>query len=86
MKIFDGGVLKVIEFEQGIVILNALDNVPNVRNPVELVMADPRTLGEVLLKYLHLRSKGAAGMDQMTAIRQACVGHIVVRRAGERQH
>jgi hypothetical protein len=68
---------KVVEFEQGILLLNALDKMD--RKHVELVVADARTCGEYLVRYLHARADGAAGKSMVEAHRQALQGAIVVR-------
>jgi hypothetical protein len=68
---------KVIEFGGGILILNALDKLD--RPHTELVIADIRTCGEYLLRYLHARGDGAAGKSMEEAHRQALQGAIVVK-------
>jgi hypothetical protein len=69
---------KVVEFSQGIALLNALDKMEG-RDHVELIVADARTCGEYLTRYLHARSEGAAGKTMAEAHRQALQGAIVVK-------
>ena len=68
---------KVVEFAKGVMILNALDKLD--RPHVELVIADARTCGEYLVRYLHARADGAAGKTMAEAHRQALQGAIVVK-------
>lgn len=69
---------KIVEFQNGILVLNALDKLD--RPHTELVVADARTCGEYLLRYLHARADGAAGKTMEEAHRQALVGAIVVKK------
>lgn len=78
MFINDAALFKVVEFDQGILILNALDAMPG-RKHVDLVVADAKTCGEYLLRYLHARAQGAAGKTPAEAHKQALEGAIVVK-------
>jgi len=80
MEIRELAQYKVVEFDKGILILNALDNMMNRPGAVELIMSDPKTIGEYLLRYLHARSKGAAGVSMREAHKQALQGAIVTRK------
>jgi len=78
MLIYDGALYKVVEFDKGILILNALDNMTNRPGATELIVADSKTIGEYLMKYLHARPK--AGISIRDAHKQALVGAMVVRK------
>jgi len=78
MNINGYALYKVVEFDTGILILNALDKLEH-RRCVELIHADARTCAEYLLRYLHARSDGAAGKSMVEAHRQALQGAIVVK-------
>ena len=77
MQIIDGAYFKVIEFDKGIVIVNALDGV-NRTEARELIVANARSIGEYLLRYLHAR---ANGKTQSEAHQQAIKDAVVVDRA-----
>jgi hypothetical protein len=70
---------KVVEFRNGVIIINALDAMPNRPEAVELIVADIRTCGEYLLRYLHARGDGAAGGSMERAHKQALEGAIVTK-------
>lgn len=71
---------KVVEFDHGVIVLNALDKMTDRPSAVELIVADIRTCGEYLARYLHARGDGAAGKSMAEAHRQALQGAIVVKQ------
>lgn len=77
MIIENAALYKAVEFDKGILILNALDNMMNRPEARELFMATPKACGEILMKYLQAR---ANGKDQSAALMQALDGQIVTRR------
>lgn len=79
MNINGVALYKVVEFEGGILLMNALDKMTDRKN-VELVIADVRTCGEYLARYLYARGDGAAGKSMAEAHRQALEGAIVVKK------
>lgn len=82
MNINGFALYKVVEFDKGIILLNALDSMPG-RQCVELVMADAKTCGEYLARYLHARGEGAAGKTIEQAHKEALAGAKVVQRKWE---
>lgn len=80
MHINEFALFKVVEIRNAVLILNALDKVENQREAVELIVADARTCGEYLLRYLHARADGAAGKGMVEAHQQALKGARVVKK------
>lgn len=67
---------KVVEFDKGVIILNAVDALkrPDARY---LIVADFATCGEYLARYCHERSQGR---DVLTAHQAALRGARVIQR------
>lgn len=79
MFINDSALFKLVEFDQGLLMMNALDSMPG-RKHVVLILADAKTCGEYLARYLHARATGAAGQSPAVAHRQAMAGAIVINQ------
>lgn len=74
MKIHGGTLYKIVEFNQGILILNALDSMMQRPEAKTLAVGTASQCGEYLMVYLHARSGSdvaAVGKGAIEAHRQA---------------
>lgn len=80
MKIEGEALYKVVEFEKGIIILNALDTMSDRPEAVGLIAGKPNVIGEYIVRYLHARSKGK---DIRAAHQEALGKDAIVLRKGD---
>jgi hypothetical protein len=58
MQLMRGMLYKIIEIDQGIALVNALDRITDRADAVELVTAELETCMDYLVRYTHARSCG----------------------------
>lgn len=86
MNLTAGKIVKVVEFDKGILILNALDGMMQRPGTVELAVMPIESVGEFLSRYFHARTGGpfaAAGKSPEEALKQALDGAVILRHALE---
>lgn len=80
MKIEGEALYKIVEFDKGIIILNALDTMPGRPEAVGLIAGKPSVIGEYLVRYMHARGEGK---NIREAHKQALGKDALVLRKGD---
>jgi hypothetical protein len=84
MKLISGGLVKVIEFDKGLIVLHYTDGMMQRPGTTELAVMPVESVGEFLSRYLHARTGGpfaAAGKSVEESLKQALEGAVVLKHA-----